>query len=165
MNAAHYHLIINHIPVLATFFSIGILSWGLLANNKAIKKVALVGFLVAGISVLAAYQSGESAEDIVEEIPAVTHDSIEEHEEAADLSRWMTLALGLGAVGGMYLLTKSTQNVTTYLWILLAYSLFTAASLAYTANLGGMIRHTEIVDTESTATVPAVNEHDDNGDL
>lgn len=146
MNAAHYHLLINHVPILAVFFSVAVLVWGIAAKSEAIKKVALVGFLVAGIFVIAAYQTGESAEDIVEEIPTVTHDTIEAHEEAADITQWLTILLGLAGAAGLYMIAKNVQGLRYYLWVLLLYSIITAGFLAYTAYQGGFIRHTEIVE-------------------
>lgn len=153
MNAAHYHLLINHVPILATFFSIGILLWGITAKNQAIKKVALVGFIVAGLFVVAAFQTGESAEDIVENIPGVSHDIIEGHEEAADIAQWLTIILGVGGLAGIYLVSKSMKGVNKYIWILLVYALIVAASLSYTAYQGGQIRHSELRD--GTAFIPA----------
>ena len=153
MNAAHYHLIINHVPILATFFSIAILLWGITAKSRSIKKVALVGFVVAGIFSIVAFQTGESAEDIVEDLPSVSHDLIEGHEEAAGTARWLTILLGVGGLAGLYMTSKSIKGTNKYLWILLAYSLVAAASLGYTAYEGGQIRHTEL--RETTSEIPS----------
>lgn len=152
MNAAHYHLLINHVPILATFFSIAILLWGIAAKSEAIKKVALVGFVVAGVFAIAAFQTGESAEDIVEDLPGVTHEMIESHEESADTAWWLTILLGVGGLAGLFMTSKSTKGINKYLWILLAYSLVAAASLGYTAYEGGQIRHTELRESSSAAT-------------
>lgn len=161
MNAAHYHLIINHIPVLATFFSIAILIWGMVANNKSIKQVALIGFVIAGIFVIVAFQTGESAEDIVEEIAAVTHESIESHEEAADIAQWLTIILGAGGLAGLVMLAKSVRGLSRFLWVLLVYAMVTATSLAYTANLGGEIRHSEILESTETTQSAEIQDDDD----
>lgn len=149
MNAAHYHLLLNHIPVLATLFSIAILFWGMIIQNEAVKKIAMVGFVIAGLFVIAVVQSGESAEDIVEEIAAVSHDTIEEHEEAADLSKWLTILLGAGGLGGLIMMKLRTKGLRAVLISLVVLGVVTAASLIYTGYLGGHIRHTEI--TGSTA--------------
>lgn len=152
MNAAHYHLLINHVPILATFFSIAIMLWGLTAKNKSIKKVALVGFVVAGIFSVVAFQTGESAEDIVEDLPSVSHDLIEAHEEVAGTAQWLTIVLGVGGLAGLFMVSKSTKGVNKYLWILLAFSVVAAASLAYTAYEGGQIRHTELRENTTEAS-------------
>lgn len=152
MNAAHYHLLLNHIPVLNVFFSIAILLWGMFIKNRAVEMIALVGFVIAGLSVLAVVQTGESAEDIVEEIPAVSHDTIEEHEEAADLSKWLTILLGAGGLGALAMEKLKIRGLRKLLIVLSILGTVTAVSLAYTGYLGGHIRHTEITDTGNVAT-------------
>ena len=151
MNAAHYHLLINHVPILATFFSIAILLWGLAAKSKSIKKVALVGFIVAGVFSVVAFQTGESAEDIVEDLPTVSHDVIEAHEESASTAQWLAIVLGVGGIVGLFMTSKSTKGLNKFLWLLLAYSLVAAVSLGYTAYEGGQIRHTELRENTSIA--------------
>jgi len=151
MNAAHLHLLINHVPILATFFSIGILVWGMVAKSEAIKKVAMAGFLVAGLFVIVAFQSGESAEDIVEDYPAVTHDAIEEHEEAAAVAQWLTILLGIGGAAGLYMVQKNTKGVQNFLWVMLVFGAVTAGYLSYTAYEGGLIRHPEIENSSADA--------------
>lgn len=168
MNAAHYHLLINHVPILATFFSIAILVWGLTAKSRSIKKVALVGFIVAGVFSVVAFQTGESAEEIVEDLPTVSHDIIEGHEESAATAQWLTIILGVGGIAGLYMVSKSTKGVNIFLWAVLAYSLVAAVSLGYTAYEGGQIRHTELrenttvpSDTEASPDSEAENEMED----
>ena len=152
MNAAHYHLLINHVPILATFFSIAVMVWGIAAKSEAIKKVALVGFVVAGVFAIVAFQTGESAEDIVEDLPGVTHEMIEGHEESAGTAQWLTILLGVGGLAGLFMNSKSIKGLDKYLWLLLAYSLVVAASLGYTAYEGGQIRHTELRENPAETT-------------
>lgn len=151
MNAAHFHLLINHVPILAAYFSIAVLVWGIAVKSEAIKKVAMVGFVVSGLFVIVVFQSGEAAEEIVEEISAVTHDSIEDHEEIASITQWLTILLGIGGAFGFYLIAKQADLLKTYLWVLLLYSMIAAGFLAYTAYEGGLIRHTEIENAAATA--------------
>lgn len=153
LNAAHIHLMLNHIPVLATLFSIPLLIWGMVAQQQAIKKVALVGFIVAGLSVVAAVQSGEEAEDIVESLPGVSEQVIHDHEEAAELAQWLTIILGIGGIGGFFLLTGGLKYSRQIMLVLLVYSLIVGGMLIYTANLGGKIMHPELSDTTTVQTL------------
>lgn len=155
MNAAHYHLLINHIPILLVIFGLAVLIWGMASRDRSIKKVAMAGFLLAGLFVLIAFETGESAEDIAEEIPGVTHDAIEAHEEAADITWWMTLLMGIGGAAGLVLMATNSKRESKYLWILLLFGLLTAASLAYTAWEGGKIRHSEITAVTGPETAEA----------
>jgi len=153
LNAAHIHLMVNHIPVLATLFSIPLLIWGMLTKQQAIKKVALVGFILAGLTVIVAVQSGESAEDIVESIPGVSEQVIHDHEEAAELAQWLTIILGIGAIGGFFLLSGNIKYARQIMVVLLFYSLIVGGMLIYTANLGGKIMHPELSDTTAVQTL------------
>lgn len=147
MNAAHWHLVLNHIPVLATLFSIPILIWGMVANQPAIKKVALAGFIISALAVVAVVQSGEAAEDIAESIPGVTENTIHDHEEAAEITQWLTIILGAVSLVGLFTIGKRKKYSKQLISILLVYSLVVGGMLVYTANLGGKIMHPELSDT------------------
>lgn len=158
MDAAHLHLLTNHIPILLTFLSIAMLIWAMISKKSDYYKIAFIGFIIAALAMIVVFQSGEEAEDIVEEIPEVTHDSIEEHEEAADISWWLTMLIGVGGIAGLYMNKKGTKGFQAFVWVLLAFALLTAGYLAYTGNLGGHIRHTEIADDQQTsAVIPKVS--------
>lgn len=144
INAAHIHLMVNHIPILATLFSIPILAWGIIANQPAVKKVALVGFIIAGLTAIIAVQSGERAEDIVESFPGVSEVVIHDHEEAAETAQLSTVILGVAAIAGLLMFNKQTRYSKHIVWFLLIYSLVVGSVLVYTAYLGGKIMHPEL---------------------
>lgn len=157
-NAAHIHLMVNHIPVLATLFSIPLFIWGMLRKQQTIKKVALVGFILAGLMVIVAVQSGESAEEIVESMPGVSEQLIHDHEEAAELAQWLTTILGVGAIGGFFLLSGNFKYSRQIMVVLLFYSLIVGGMLVYTANLGGKIMHPELSDTTAVQILDQDND-------
>jgi uncharacterized membrane protein len=153
MDAAHIHLISNHVPLLATIFSLLILVWGLFKSEKRYQNLAMVGFIIAGVFSIIALQSGEGAEDIVENLPGVAESFIHNHEEAAETTNWIAIILALASLGGFVVRRLKPMLIKTYLWILLVGSLLSASMFSYTAYLGGQIRHTEIrPDTSATQT-------------
>lgn len=146
MNAAHYHLMLNHVPVLATYFSLVVLLWGLIRKNDSYKTVAYVGFVVAAIFSIVAVQTGEGAEEIVEGLSGVSESIIHEHEEAAEGAQWVSIVLGIVALGGLFLKNFS-RNIKKYLaTVAVVLGFVSAGYMAYTAYEGGQIRHTEIRD-------------------
>ncbi|MDX1638677.1 MAG: hypothetical protein R3281_11955 [Balneolaceae bacterium] len=151
MNAAHLHLLINHLPVFLIVASVFVLLWGMYTRNDGVQKVALFGFLLAGLSVLAVVQSGEEAEEIVEEIASVSHDTIEDHEEAAELSKWLTIVLGIGGIAGLAMARIRARKLRSLLWSIAVFGVITAISLAYTGYLGGQIRHAEEINQKVTS--------------
>lgn len=155
MDAAHLHLLTNHIPILLTFLSTAMLIWAVISKNSEHYKIAFIGFIIAGLAVLVVFQSGEDAEDIVEEIAGISHDTIEAHEHAADIAWWLTVVLGAGGVVGFLMQKKQVKGFKPFVWTLLVYALVTFGYLAYTGNLGGHIRHIEITgEQESSVVIP-----------
>lgn len=149
MNNAHLHLIINHLPIFSILFGIVILTWGLWKKQDAIQKIALVLFILGGIGSYIALGTGESAEDIVEEYsPAISHDAIHDHEEAAEIALWFSVITGGLALLSLFFGSFDPRFQQTLTVILLLAAIAAFASLAYTAYEGGKIRHPEAYDQQ-----------------
>lgn len=101
MDAVHIHLIINHIPVILAASTLLLLIISLFNHKKEYRNIAFAGFVVAAFFSLISFESGESAEDVVENIAGITHDAIENHEHAADTARWLMLFLGVAGIAGL----------------------------------------------------------------
>lgn len=144
MNAAHAHLILNHLPVLGVPFGLFVLLWGLFRRSDEVKRLALVVFLLAGLSALPAYLSGSGAEDVVEDIPGVSSVAVSEHEDAAKTALVSALMLASVALAGLLLWGRKPSAAKALLWVALAAALAVSGLFAWTANLGGHIRHPEI---------------------
>lgn len=147
MDFVHLHLVLTHVPVLATFFSLAILIWAMISKHPEHYKIAFAGFIVAGIFAVVAFVTGEGAEDIAETIAGVSESAIERHEDAASVALWMTVVLGVFGLIGLIWNKFGMKGFRPFVWTVFFYGLATAGVLAYTANLGGQIRHTEISQT------------------
>lgn len=159
MDAAHIHLMVNHVPVLLTFFSILILAWGWLRSNESFINLALIGYVAAGLFAIIAFQSGEGAEEIVENLAGVSHDVIEDHEHAAEWTLYLAIAQGVLGLIAMWLLKgKSTLNhiLIPLLWV---FSLYVAGNFFFTAYTGGQIRHTEIRPDQHSSVIQIPSEN------
>lgn len=143
MSAAHFHLIVNHIPVLGTLFGAGILIAGLWWKQDAVVRVALGLFVIGGVGAAGAYFSGEGAEEIVEGLPGVTEAAVEAHEELAVYAFIAAIVLGVAAIGTL-VAYRSRSIPRTASIALLVLSLGVFGVMGGTANLGGQIRHTEL---------------------
>lgn len=144
MNAAHLHLMVNHLPLFAALFGGALLAFGLWKNDRALRSAGLVLGLIAGIGAFAAVQSGERAEDIVEEYAGTNEEALHEHEEAAEVTQWAAILLGLVSVGALAVPKERTTLRSRAEWLAIALFAVTLGLVARTANLGGPIRHPEI---------------------
>ncbi|HMB40941.1 MAG TPA: DUF2231 domain-containing protein [Balneolaceae bacterium] len=146
MDAVHIHLIINHVPVILAISALLLLIISLFNHKKEYRNIAFAGFVIAAIFSFISFESGESAEDVVENIAGVTHDVIENHEHAADTARWLMLVLGVAGLAGLtYFRDEKKKGYQLFLYISMIVGIIAVGYLVYTGYLGGLIRHTELI--------------------
>lgn len=166
MDAAHIHLMLNHVPVLggvATFCLVVIADF---KKDHAFTKLALQLMVLIAILTLPVYFTGEPAEEIVEHLPGVAESFIEEHEKFANLALGTTELLGLIGIVGLYWLKKSPDLVKQYWRSVQFIALANVIVMIIVANLGGQIRHTEIRKVVAGSQTPSndnssTSKHDD----
>jgi hypothetical protein len=144
MNLTHLHLALNHVPVLGTAFALALLVFGIWRKSNELKKTALCAFVVIALMAVPAYLTGEPAEDGVEGLPGVSEAIIEQHEEAAGVAFASIGALGVIALLGLLALRHGKAVPAWFAGFMVIVSLTVSALMAWTANIGGQIRHTEI---------------------
>ena len=153
MNAAHLHLVLNHIPVLGTVFGLGLLAFGLLRRSEDVERVALGLLVVTALFAVPAYLTGEPAEDAVESRPGVARGLIEQHEAAAGAAFVGMLVLGgLALVGGIGF--RGRRPIPAWFGgCVLLGALIVSGMMAWTAKLGGQVSHPEIRAGMADATL------------
>lgn len=149
MNATHLHLILTHFPIVGTIIGMIILAYGQFAKNDAIKKVALVIFVFMSILTIPVFLTGSSAEETVENLPGVSEQLIESHEELAEAAIWLMGFLGVLSIINIFAILKDWSFAKLISLITLVVSLGTFGLLAKVGNEGGKIRHSEIRTTNT----------------
>jgi uncharacterized membrane protein len=144
MNVAHVHLMLNHFPVIGTIFAVLLLIAGLAARSNVLRNAALAAFALIALITLPVYFTGESAEKLVDNLPGVTKAAVERHADAALVSLIAVEALGVLAAAALVLFQHAPRQAQRLIAVSLVLSVFTGGWLAWTANLGEQIRHTEI---------------------
>ena len=144
MNAAHLHLMLNHLPVLGTAFGLGLLAWAQWKRNDELRRVSLGVLVLVTLLAVPAYLTGEPAEDLVENLPGVSIVLIKQHEAAAQLAFTAQLVLGVGSLGGFIAFRRGRTIPNWFAGAMLALALVVAGLMARTANFGGEVRHPEI---------------------
>lgn len=145
MDLAHWHLALNHVPVIGVIFGFLILLAGVLARSRAISGVGSAMLVVSALVAVPVYLTGESAEEVVEKMPGVTESVIDQHQSAAGLSLALVIAAGVAALGALlFSRAKGSKVRGVFVVVTLLISLVAGTSMLRTANLGGQVRHTEI---------------------
>jgi uncharacterized membrane protein len=144
MNGAHLHLLLNHLPVVGTFFALGLLGAALVLRKNHLVRAGLWSVLIVALLAIPAYMTGDPAEEVAMPLPGVTKDRIEPHEEVAGLALGALLAAGIAAATGIVLFRGERPIKNGFVIVVLALTVIAAGLMARTANLGGQIRHTEI---------------------
>lgn len=157
MNDAYLHLIINHVPIFSMIFGLFILAWGLWKKKDSIQRIALVLFVLGAIAGYVSVETGEGAEEVVEDYVAnISHDAIHNHEEAAEIAMWFSIVTGVLALAGFFVANYNPRFKNALMGVLLISAIAAVGTLLYTAYEGGKIRH-----PEAHSTVEAQQNYDD----
>lgn len=142
MNAAHIHLMLNHIPLFGAAAVTILFVVAMVRRQQGVARAGLVLALLTALVTTVVYLTGEPAEELVENLPGISETVMETHEEIA---LFATLAVGGFALVALYSLLAFRHGVSMgFTKVLLVLSLVPLATMAYTAYLGGQIRHSEI---------------------
>ena len=144
MNSAHLHLALNHLPVVGSLVALALLAAGLWKRSEDIKRAGLWLLLASAVFALPVYLTGEPAEDIVERLPGVSDQLIEQHESAAGVAVAALAVLGAIAMAGLIAFRGGRKMVPWFAVMVLAGNLVACSLMGWTASIGGKIRHTEI---------------------
>jgi len=143
MSPVHLHLLLNHVPVIGTVIALCLLAYAWMRRDESIGRAALALLVVLAVAAAATFFTGEPAEEALEGASGISEALIERHEEAALLALLAIAALGVASLAVLLVSRGRTLARGAMLTILVA-GLVPMAALAYTANLGGQIRHPEI---------------------
>lgn len=156
MNGAHWHLVVNHLPIIFPIVGLIVMVTGLIAKSEAVKRTALLIFILGGLTAIAAMNTGESAEDVVENISGITENYIESHEETAETFAILSYILGGISLLGLWASFKQKTFSSLISISTLIFALVVLFFAKQTGTTGGEIRHTEIRDGNS---VPAAEQN------
>ncbi len=153
MNLPHLHLLLNHVPTVGTVVAIALLVLSLVRKDEGMRRVSLEIFCVIALLTLPAYLSGMGAKMAIEKMPEVSAAAIARHHDAALWASIFMMLNGFTAWLGLWQLRRVARPSMVNAFALLLLSIFTITAMARTANIGGEIRHPEIMVAQD-ATAP-----------
>ena len=142
---SHVHLLLNHVPTVGTAIAIGLLVVSFIRRNDELKRVALEAFFVIALLTIPAYTTGLAAQIQIQKQPGVSDVLIESHEDAAIWAFALMQLTGGFAWLALWKRRRSGGQARGAMLAVVLLSALTMAATARTANLGGEIRHPEIL--------------------
>lgn len=144
MNNAHYHLVLNHLPIIFPMVAILVMLCGFIFKSAILKRMAYGIFIIGALFTIAAFATGEGAEEMVENLPGIDENYIKAHEEKAEIFAIFSYILGGMGLLGLFLNLKNNSFEKIYAVVVLIFSVVVLYFAKEAGNSGGEIRHTEI---------------------
>lgn len=143
MSSVHFHLLLNHFPVIGTLIAIALLAAAIVRRSNDISKVSLGLLAALGAISLLVFFTGEPAEEAIENLPGFSEAITERHEEFALAATIVLASVGAFALGILVILRK--RDIPRWITVgVFMLSLVGGGMMGYTAMLGGQVRHTEV---------------------
>lgn len=143
MSYAHLHLLVNHLPVIGPVFGLGLFLFALWRGSNELIKASLGVFVVIGAVAIAVYFTGDPAAHEIRNLPDYSREITHRHEDAALIATIATGVFGAVSLWILYVFRGRPVSTSAARLALLG-GIVVAGLMAYTALLGGQVRHTEI---------------------
>jgi uncharacterized membrane protein len=161
MNQAHFHLMVNHLPIILPIAGVIVLVGGMFVRSEIVKRMAYLLFTIGAVAAFSAMASGEGAEEVAENLAGVTENYIHEHEEKAEVFALVSYILGALSLVGLWASWKGKGFAKLLSFFILALSLVVLFLGKQTGTSGGEIRHTEIRSGQAAPTGAQEEDGDD----
>lgn len=153
VNLVHIHLLLNHFPIIGTIVGLGLFLIALIGKSDDLQRGSLVVFLGIALLTFPTYMSGSASADSIKYLPGVPLAMITAHQNAALLGFLFMEVTGAVSWFGLWEYRRKSRIGGVTLAVVLFLSCVTVALMANAGNLGGKIRHGEIMYASEVAPV------------
>jgi uncharacterized membrane protein len=154
---AHVHLLLNHFPTVGFAVGLGLFVVALFAKSDDMKRASLVIFVGIALIIIPAFMSGKAAEQAIAEGQGVSAELMTMHQDYAVLASVLMMITGFLSWLGLWQHRRAGRMDGWIIPAVLVLSLLTFGQMSLTANIGGEIRHPEIVSQPTVAATPWLN--------
>lgn len=144
MNDAHLHLVVNHFPIVGTILGLVVLIGGIYFKSISIKNTSYFLFIIATVFTVFSMATGDGAEELVEDMPAIGHEIIHNHEELAEKFAIVMYLLGVVSVIGLITTIRKHPKAAFFSYVIVVIAIVAVFLSTKVGTSGGEIRHTEI---------------------
>lgn len=157
-NWPYLHTLINHFPIVLTVVGTVAVLLALLYSRRGLWLFALGSLTLAGITVYPAWFSGEEAAGVVKHAWYIPKGAISEHAQAADVTMWLLLLMGLASLIAWASIVRARDAFAPARWLRIIVSVLAVAAfvaVSYTGYRGGQIVVDSAILTSPTPPVLA----------
>lgn len=158
MNAPHWHLAINHLPVMGLFLVLLLLAYALVRGRGELYGVSVGALVFLALASVPVFFTGRSADSAMMDIADVDDKLVNIHEAAANIAFIGIGVLGVIALAVLWLGRKLPHISRGAAALVLVLTLAEAFLMGRAANFGGNIRHPEIRSGQPKTEGPATKE-------
>jgi hypothetical protein len=148
VNLAHLHLLLNHVPTIGFAFGIGLLGVSLVRDSEDLRRASYVVFFGVALVAIPTYLSGDAAHFVLKTQSDLAEDLVTAHQNAAMLALIPMEIVGLIGWLALWRFRRWHERAV------LVLSIVAFVLMARAANIGGQIRHPEILGTGASAYAP-----------
>ena len=148
---AHVHLLINHVPTIGSVLALFVLLLSFARRNEHLRKVSFEIFFLVALATIPAYESGVASAEQFKTQPALA--AVRMHQDAALSALILIEFTGFIAWLELWQMRRIGRATHVLTGTVLMASALTIAVVALAANLGGDIRHPEILESKYTSLV------------
>jgi uncharacterized membrane protein len=155
MNLAHLHLLLNHVPTVGFAVGLCLFLVAMIQKDDKLQRVSLGILFAVAVLCIPAYLTGVAASEIMQDVPGISVALMEAHQDAALTAFALMELTGGFAWFALWQFRRYAHAPRPLLVAIVFLSVASFALMAQAANLGGGIRHPEIVSLQATGAVSA----------
>lgn len=144
MNAAHFHLMFNHLPIVGLGFAILFNLVAIQRKSEELIKLSCWFYILIGLLSVLAIFTGDGAGEIVKTYPGINNDAIEYHETLGYIFFYGLIAVSVGSLSALWFSRKNTILLKKINIAALILSVVLLVFAYQVGTTGGKIRHPEI---------------------
>lgn len=144
MNMVHFHLLLNHFPIIGTLIGVCLLGWGIVRKQDILRFTGALIISIMALITLPVNKTGEEAEEAVEHMQGISEVMLEEHEETAETAFFSMCVTGLLSIGSLVLDRRSHAKTSLAYVTTFVLSLITCGFMIQAGYYGGQIRRPDL---------------------
>ena len=141
----HLHLLLNHFPTVGMIVGFGIFLLALMKKSADLRRGGLAVLFMIALIALPTYMTGYSAAKALKGAPGVSQELIDIHQRSALFALIFMEATGIVAWYGLWQSRRNVSAGARNTAAVLLLGAVTIGLMAGAANIGGEIRHPEIL--------------------